>query len=215
MRTKKQELYLHKASTQETLTCLSYYPKWCKILLGRGKKYDDFLVKLIEKNFYNDDDQDRTIKHISSDIGFKPSSVTNWITEIYNDILILNSEQTELFKSDGIEHTFYFRFFDNRAYFTIWLPQSLRKYENFYFIFIRAKLSVSNFWVKKVDHHYENDEYKVSVMLEGKTLNQYREQLVERALFDGVLSFHDVYLSQDKKDFEIDEILHQWYKPKP
>jgi hypothetical protein len=40
-------------------------------------------------------------------------------------------------------------------------------------------------------------------------------KLVERALLEAIVLSDDEYNSLDKKDSEIDEILPQWYKPRP
>lgn len=208
---KKKELFLHRATTLEKLSCISNYPSWVKLLFGNGKSYSNFISKMADKNFYRSEDDVRSIKSIAEEFGFKTTDVTKWISEIYFDILQLNEDKPHLFQTPGIKHSCFFRHYDNTAAFTLWLPQSPRKYEQFSFYFLRAQTGISHFWVREVEHEVEDGEYTVSLMLDGKLLNTYREQLVQQALFDSVLHFTDV---MNKNDFEIDEVLRYWYKPK-
>lgn len=211
MKNKKQELFLHKATTLEKLSCLSNYPSWVKMFLVNGKSYSDFISKMADKKFYRSENKVRSIKSIAEELGFKSADVTKWISEIYFDILQLNEDQPHLFQTTGIKHTCFFRHYDNTAAFTLWLPQSPKKYEQFNFYFLKAQTGTGHFWVREIEHEIEDGEYSVSLMLDGKLLNTYREKLVQKGLFDGILHFTDVMY---KNDYEIDKVLRYWYKPK-
>lgn len=211
MNRKKNELFLHKASTLEKLSCISHYSSWVKLLLGNRKKYSDFIHKMVDRNFYRLEDDVRSIKNIAEELGFKSTDVTKWISEIYCDILKLNEDEPHLFQTPGIKHSCFFRHYDNTAAFTLWLPQSPKKYEQFNFYFLKAQTGTGHFWVREIEHEIEDGEYSVSLILDGKLLNTYREKLVQKGLFDGILHFTDVMY---KNDYEIDKVLRYWYKPK-
>ena len=209
MSTKKREPILYNPSTHERLYCIGSHPKWTQLLLGRNKKYDNFLQKLSECNFYNDVEGKSSIKQIAADLNFKTSDVTKWIADIYEDLYSLNETEPELFQSLGIKHELHFRHYDDRGFFTLWLPQTPKEFESFNFFFIKAKVGTSRFWVKEVRHEFENEEYKVSLTLDGQSLNKYRELLVDKGIFQGVLGFGEIY---HKQNFEIDKILREWYR---
>jgi hypothetical protein len=209
MRAKKRELILYNPSTHERLYCLADNPKWPLLLLGRNKKYDSFLQKLSERNFYNDPEGKISIKQIAAELGFKTTDVTQWITAIYDDIYDLNETEPELFRSAGVRHDLYFKHYDDRGFFTLWMQQTPREFEGLSFYFIKAKVGTNRFWVKEVRHELENGEYKVHLTLDGQMLNKYRELLVDKGLFQQVLSFGDIH---NKHSFEIDKELLEWYR---
>lgn len=99
MNKRKKELFLHRATTLEKLSCISNYPAWVKLLSGNGKSYSDFISKMVNKNLYKSEDEVRSIKSIAEEFGFKTTDVTKWISEIYFDILQLNEDKPLLFET--------------------------------------------------------------------------------------------------------------------
>ncbi len=205
---KRIEKHQYKAKTKEILYSFIEEKAWCKLLLDKGKDYDSFLRMIVERND-NYFENVKTIKDISLIVGFPANIVTKWIREIYDDLLDLNMDNPSLFKSSGIQHDLIFNSFGGKAYFTVWLPQSPKVGDRFMFHFIKAAVGTPMFWVTEVGHYVNGDEYTVSIWLDGREINSYREWLVDRALFTGVLHFRDVY----EMDYhEIDKVLLDWYK---
>lgn len=208
MKTKENEKFVYKAKTKEILNCFIEEKIWCKLLLNHGKDYDSFLSQIIADDYIFLDGA-KSIKDISVSFGLPANKVTKWIKDIYDDLIDLNMDHPLLFKSNGIQHDLIFSFLDSKAYFTVWLPQSPKIGERFMFHFIKASIGTEMFWVKDVDHYMVNGDYSVTIYLEGREPNAYREWLVDRALFTGVLHFMDIY---KKKAYEIDKYLLGWYK---
>jgi hypothetical protein len=123
---------------------------------------------------------------------------------MYEDIYELNDNEPELFRSPGIRHDIYFRSYDNRMFFTIWLPHTPNLYHRFQFNFVRASVGTDSFWVKDIIHKVDGGEYRVSMTVSGEELNKYRELLLDKALFNGLLDYRDIH---HKHPFEIDKIL--------
>lgn len=210
MRTGKQRKpILHKPSTLETFYCLQHERSWLKLLLEKDNVYNPFLDKILTEGFYENNDERTTIKKIASSAGFKTDKVTTWIAQIYENILNLNWDEPDLFKTDGIHHELYFKYYDSKATLNLWLPQSPKLFERFTFHFIKAKMGTYHFWVNDVSHDIEDGKYMVHLTLSGHERNMYREWLVDRALFTGVLHFMDTY---QKQPFEIDKELLEWHK---
>ncbi len=208
MRRQQRKRIPHNETTLGKLNCLYNNQVWVKLLLGKDKKYDEFLEKMCQNDFFKNEER-VSIKKISTDSGFNYEHVIKWIAQIYNDIYELNSEEFHLFKSAGIKHKCYFRYIDNHAYFTVWLPQSPKEFEEFDFHFVSAKVGTHRFWVKNITHYMENGEYSVHLELIGDNLNKYREHLVDKALFENVLNILTMY-GQTKR--EIDEVLKRHYR---
>lgn len=65
------------------------------------------------------------------------------------------------------------------------------------------------FWIEDIDHEYVNGEINTTIYLEQGVRNQYREFLLERALFENEISFDEV----DKaSDYSIDKKLRKIYR---
>jgi len=205
-RLKEREKIIHKPSTHEIFLCLSWMKAYSQILLNatKNKKYSDLLRWLLDKKFYEGERDKVTIKRIAIDCNTKTADVTKFIVEIYEDIFALNEEKPELFQDNGIKTELYFRHYDNRCGFSVALPTLPREFETFKFSFVKAKMGIDWFWVKKVEHEIENNRTMITVWLEGGSPNKYREFAVEKALFRNDIGLMDVY---QKQDFEIDDEL--------
>lgn len=116
--------FIHSPSTKEIFYCISSNPKWVKLLIGKQKEYEPFLINLVQKDFYKDLTERPSIKSISVYLKYPSFKVTKWLGQAYSDIFELNSEKPELFKTDGIKHNLYFRHYDSGAFLTIWLKST-------------------------------------------------------------------------------------------
>jgi hypothetical protein len=207
---KKVQIDDYKPSTHNVLLSLSSSPKWVSKLVGSGKEYDAFAQALLHQNFFMDREERITIKGIAAHFDLKTTVVTKWLEKMYEDIFILNEEQPELFKSDGLKHTLYFKYtHGNSAWLTLWLMATPKIYETFHCYFVKAKVGFERFWVREVTHNYIDGEQEIDVFLEGGFANRYREWLFDRAKFENTIAFMDtIHL----KDYEIDEILLNSYR---
>lgn len=205
-RTKERPKFIHQATTLEYLFCLQNMSEWSQILSNQenGKSYNDFLKLILEQQYFKSHEKN-SIKKISELIGYPSTKISKWLREIYEDILELNEVNPSLFCSTkGVEVELHFKYFDNYCFFKTSLLVLPRIHETFEFFFIKAKLGFTSFWVKDVHHTIDDNKSYISVFLEGGILNTYREFALDKALFEGNLSFFDVY---KKYDFEIDEVL--------
>ncbi len=206
---KKFEDIFGVTSKIDTYYCMISCPKWVQLLIGNGKDYQTFLSGLISVNFFEGIDGRTTITRMSRELGIKTQLISKWIKEMYQDILDLNFDKPELFQAEGIFHELHFKGFRGRVTLKLWLKAIPRLYEKVELFFLDAKIGSRVFWVKDVHHEIEDGEHTVSIMLDGGILNKYRTELLDRALFDGVLGFMDIY---EGNEFEIDKQLKLFYK---
>ena len=200
---------LHSPTTLETFYCLCHAPTWTETLIGLNKSYELFLIKLRDRNYFQDNKEKTTIKWMSAQLGFEITKVTKWIKLIYEDILELNYYEPEKFQSFGTMHTLHFRHYDNSELLNVWLQHTPRVFERFECYFMKAKVGTDYFWVSEVNHEIHNGTQTIHLTLKGGFCNLYREQLLSRALFERTLGFRDQY---EKYDFEIDEVLLNHYR---
>lgn len=209
-RYKARKKVIHQSDTKEYFMCLSSMPAWSEVLVDNtDKPYKSFLMFLLEKNFYDYRQERLMIKQIVADYGSDTSKITKWLKQIYEDIVELNFDKPELFKTDGIKHTLYCKYYDSHFSFTTWLMATPRIYEDFEFRFAQSTTGTSNFYVEKIKHSLEENEHNISIWLKGGFVNKYRELLYDRAEFHGVINLFDTF---HKQDFEIDDELRKHYK---
>jgi hypothetical protein len=200
---------IHKPATKEIFFSLSSMPQWSKILLGQKENtYTAFLKWLIDKN-YLIGEKDISIKNIAKAFGADTPKITKWLAQIYEDLLVLNEEQPELFKREGTRHELHFRYYDSYAFITIWLQSTPRIHERFSFYFLKARLGSNFFYVHDVEHIIGKGGHTVSIGLAAGFVNRYREQLVDRAEFEGMIDFGET-LNPFTRD--LDDKLRKWYR---
>ncbi|MBK8451700.1 MAG: hypothetical protein IPL42_17475 [Saprospiraceae bacterium] len=210
-RTKERAKIIHQPSTLEIFYSLSCMPSYSKLLLDQcpDKPYSDFLVWLIEQEFYKDRAEKIAIKKISADFMTNPIKVTKWIKEIYEQIFELNSDKPELFQKKGVKVCLYMSHHDSSCHINTSLPTLPREFETISFPFVKGKLGTDHFWVKKVQHEIVEDIVEIFIWLEGRTLNKYREFALAKALFEDKIHFMDVFHMQE---YEIDKELKMIYR---
>lgn len=209
-RFKERKKVIHQSDTKEYFISLSSMPIWSKILAeNTDKPYKSFLLFLLDKNYYNEREERIMIKKIAADFGNDTSKISKWLKQIYEDIIELNSEKPELFKTEGIRHSIHCRNYDNYCNFTVWLLTTPRQYETFDFKFAMSSTGSNRFYVENVEHDFDKGEHNLSIHLKGGFVNRYRELLLDRAEFYNVISLFDTF---HKHDYEIDEELRKFYK---
>lgn len=204
-RTKERQKIFHQASTKEILACLASMANWLQLLLQNGseKDYFPFLQSLLRSEFLQEETIP-SIKELSKSIGTDSTKATKYLRQIYDDIIELNNAQPTLFIGNKNPVNFYFQYYDDGAYLQVGLDVIPRQYESIRFYFIKAKLGIDQFWVKRVDHEILNDRIEITVWLEGGFLNRFRELAVDEALFKGWIGLMDEW---QMHPFKIDKIL--------
>lgn len=207
---KDRKKIIYQADTKEYFMSIAAMPKWCKILIENiDKPYNSFVQFLLEKNFYNEREERLILKNIAAESGVDISKVTKWLKQIYEDIIELNSEKPELFKTEGVQHILYCRRHDSSISISVWLLNTPRLFETFEFDFANARTGSRYFFVEKVEHTLYNHEHTITVFLRDGFANKYRELLVDRAEFYGVINFTERY---KLLDFQIDDEIMKFYK---
>jgi len=210
-RTKEKKKIIHEPSTLEVFRCLSGSPIYSKILLENTphKPFSDFLKRLIEINFYNDNEEKITIKKLATDLKTDSGKATKWIKEIYEEIFELNYDKSELFEGNGTKVALYMKQYDNHCSFYTTMSIIPREFETVRFPFAHGKMGIEYFWVKKIEHEIDGNNTTITIWLEGGFLNKYREFALDKALFQGWIGFMEVF---QKDSFEIDDELKKIYR---
>ena len=180
----------YEPTTTEIFHALASMPSWSQLLLEHtsNKEYSSFLGLLIARDFKLKPGQKISVSGLAQVFDIKPDKVKRFISQIYEDIFELNDQKKELFQLDSIKVLLFFKYFEEGSAMYYSLPVIPRKYELFTFPFIAAKLGVNRFWVKRVEYEIENDEMIINIWLQGGFANEYREMLLQRAVFENEIS---------------------------
>lgn len=205
-RTREKPKLEYKISPQECFVCLASMPQWAAILSERNsmKKYNWFLLHIIEHNFYNDNST-ISISRIAKAAGISATQANKWLKSVYEDILELNSSDPELFCRKGeLVVNLMCTYFDTSINFTMSVPVLPRKTELFEFYFIKAAIGTHYFYVKEVYYDVQNDKTDIYILLDGQIYSQYRDFALSKALFEGTITNIDII---NLVDAQINRIL--------
>ena len=191
------------------LYLLSDYSEASKILLSSSEKEYTSFLEIVLKNSFCRNIENTSVKFISEATNTKREKATKWIRQIYDDIFLLNEEQPNLFKTEGMKCGLYFSHYDMYCYFYRWLNFTPRLFEHISWNFIRGKMSHGEFWVKRIDYDLNEAEPMAQIYLDGAVLNLYEVLLKDRALFERVIDYTDEI---HKGKFEVEKILMDHYK---
>jgi len=209
-RIKERRKIVHQPTTHEILFCLRSMPRYCQLLLTYTPHtvYSEFLQGLVDRKFYQEQEEKTSIKQIAADFKTDTARITQWIKKIYEDIFELNFEHPEYFQKPGIKVCFYCSYYDSHCSFYTFLTATPREYETVNFSFVKAKVGSDRFWVKRIEHEIAGDTV-ITIWLEGEPLNRHREFILEKALFQEYVGFMDTY---HKHSFELDDMLKKLYR---
>jgi hypothetical protein len=205
----------YKPDVRTLVRCLISEYQWLDLLKNRGKMYEpilDYLACLGKQNRYERcscDVKQYQANTISDVTGISISKIKKHLTNIYDDILELNSSQPDVFSNGGQYHyVLNFRYFSfTYNDFNVWFSVPLARLDTVEFFFISAKLQTSHFWVEDIRHIHEYGKVSVEVDLKGGFPNVYRELLLSKAEFMHEIDFRDKY---QLYDFQIDEKLRKY-----
>jgi hypothetical protein len=209
MKYKTRDPIVHTPTTKEVFYCLSRQIEWCRILAqeSTGKPYHDFLIWLISQGFYESDANRITVVKLSKNFNKPSTKITQWITQIYNDIFELNETSPNLFQKDGVKVSMYFTNYDSFTGLDISVMCIPREHEQVIFPFVKAKVGTDHFYVDKVRHEF-GSTYTVEIWVKGGFFNFYREYILDKAEFQGRIGWMDLHHQQP---YEIDERLNKIY----
>lgn len=185
----------YQGSTKEYLVALFTNINFVKLLNYESKPYKKVCQWLItnqertKKNNYV-----LTVKEISDTIQFKPTTVTQHIKDIYNDILLLNENEPEKFAENGTVISYlHFNYLGRGASFSLGLIAIPRIGDYFDFHFIVPKTGGNYFFVNSVSHIIENNKQFISISLSNQEPFLYLELLKQKEYLKRWIS-HDEFL---------------------
>ncbi|MBK6544285.1 MAG: hypothetical protein IPG12_03245 [Saprospiraceae bacterium] len=84
-----------------------------------------------------------------------------------------------------------------------------REFETIRFPFTASKVGTNLYFVKKIEHEFEDGTAKITLSLEGGMINKYREFALDKALFQGWIHFTDIF---ELQSYELDDKINRLYR---
>lgn len=209
---RKIEEYKYKASTRDYLVALSNFPCFVKLLNATNKPYLVLHAWLLsnESSLLDENRTLPSIKELSQTLGIDSGKITRYLKMMYDEIHELNEKEPDKFKQDGQTLCYLsFNYLGQYVGFNLGLSILPKIGEGFDFYFIKPQNGGSNFYVKSVNHHYDNMRHTISIQLTYELPNLYMQLLREKAYLNHDISLHD-YLSEPS--FSLQEKLVKWYR---
>ena len=166
--------------------------------------YKPILTYLKENDFYNNEDvRYPTFKILEEATGIKTYKLRKYIKEMY--INLLGYEDAFPMDFNNVEVYIYAQFAKNNVTVKCKnLKQLPRIGEEVEFMFLKAQVGTSYFYVKKVTHSFENDQQVITIWLKGGFYNSYYRFRLDEALAKGEINSRELY---ELHSFEINERL--------
>lgn len=215
MRKQKELKENYRAEINEITVCLLNEYQWLEMLFDKDKPYNKLLKhlyplgKLMREDKLNNEYK---LSELSETLSERKPLLSKWLRQIYDDLLSINFEKPELFKTDGSHlYSLYCRDTnaDIHSHLNLWLTTPLQKYDEFECFFLRGRFPISRFYVETIYHEYQFGKQETTAWLKVGFANQYRDHLFDKAVFEQEMGSSDQY---QKLEFKIDEELRKLYK---
>src|SRR5205823_755287 len=95
-------------------------------------------------------------------------------------------------------------YYEQTAYFKLWLNKPLSKGQPFQWDFMKAATGTYYFHVYHISHEFKHGKLLSRIDLKAGYGNSYREMVLEKAKFQDLLSFDEMYRLNDH---ELDRLL--------
>ncbi|MBR9920312.1 MAG: hypothetical protein GYB31_05675 [Bacteroidetes bacterium] len=162
-------------SSREILLDIGAMRQLAKGLVGQGKPYDRLLVLLLEKDYYEDDDEPiPSMKELSEKLSLSYEKVRKQIKQIYDDLVFPEGEELPSFSIKNVKYIIYVHSLQKSMVFELDnLPVLPRVGEQFEVPFFHAYLGFRDFFVKSITHRIVDDCQEISISLKYGYYNLY------------------------------------------
>lgn len=201
---KKQERnYSSKGIIVDLISMQKFLPGF----LNLDKDYKDIIEHFLSIDYSDDETPYPSIQGLQAELGISYSVLRRKLNQLYKDMA--NHEDLGVeFSIKKVEYVFRLEYFDNLAYITIDdLPVIPRVGEQIWFPFFKEKVGTNYFYVRKIDHYFEDSKQSISITLGYGEYNLFWHLKKDEENAKGHLSW-DEYRSSN--DYRLKESLGLW-----
>lgn len=194
--------------------------QWMELVRDDRKPYSKLIDFLLSEPIHDEDTDPEVLKKMtvtnySVHLGEKQATVNKWLRQIYADIFDLNDKHPEQFVNPGEQMCtlhYYSRAFKSGFWFKLGVKSIPRVGERVDFTFPCAVTDTAVFIVKKVTHRFTHGMTETDIELanEYRNDNGYRDLLLDKARFLGLISIEDIFAP----DYVLDNKLMDVFGPR-
>lgn len=177
--------------------------QWMELVRDDRKPYSKLIDFLLSEPIHDEDTDPEVLKKMtvtnySVHLGEKQATVNKWLRQIYADIFDLNDKHPEQFVNPGEQMCtlhYYSRAFKSGFWFKLGVKSIPRVGERVDFTFPCAITDTAVFIVRKVTHRFTHGMAEIDIELsnEYRNDNGYRDLLLDKARFLGLISIEDIF----------------------
>ncbi len=204
-------------SIRDIIYALDEERQWMELVRDGGKPYSKLIDFLLSEPVHDEDTDPAVLKNMtvtsySTRIGEKQSTVNKWLRQIYAEIFNLNDEHPERFVNPGEQICtlhYYSRTFKSGFRFKLGVKSIPRVGERVDFTFPCAITDTAVFIVRKVTHRFTHGMTEIDIELanEYRNENTYRNLLLDKARFLGLVSIEDVFAPEYELDNKLMDVF--------
>lgn len=159
---KKQERnYSLKGIIVDLISMQKFLPGF----LNLDKDYKDIIEHFISIEYSDDETPYPSIQELQAKLGITYSVLRRKLNQLYKD-MANHEDLGVVFSIKKVEYVFRLEYFDNLAYITIdYLPVIPRIGEQIWFPFFKEKVGTNYFYVRKIDHYFEDTKQSINITL--------------------------------------------------
>ena len=192
MKNKKRE-YSSKGIIRDITSMQKFLPGF----LNLEKDYKDLLEHFISIDYSNDETPYPSIKELQTKLGITYSVLRRKLYQLYED-LADHENLGVAFSIKKVEYVFCLEYFDNREYITIdELPVIPRVGEQIWFPFFKAMVGTEYFYVRKIDHYFDDTKQSITIRLGSGEYNLFWHLKKDEEYEKGNVSWDEYYSSMD------------------
>lgn len=196
---KKEHEYQPKEMVRDLISMQKFLPPF----LDLDKDYNDLIKLYISLDLDDDDTPYPSIKELQEKLGISYSVLRRKISQLYEDLSIHEDLGID-FSIKKVEYVFYLEYFDKRAYITInYLPIVPRVGEGIRFPFFKAMVGTDFFYVRKIDHEFDDTKQSIKIKLGSGDYNLFWHLKKDEEYGKGHISWDDYYHSSN--DYKLKE----------
>lgn len=203
---KKENEYHPKEMIRDFISMQKFLPPF----LDLGKDYNDLIELYISLDLDDDNTDYPTIKELQKKLGISYSVLRRKISQLYKDLSTHQYLGID-FSIKRVEYVFYLEYFDSRAYITINdLPIVPRVGEGIRFPFFKAMVGTDFFYVRKVDHEFDDTKQSIKIKLGSGDYNLFWHMKKDEEYGKGHISWDDYYHSSNDYKLKDNLGIRRW-----
>lgn len=184
-------------SSREIVSDIISMQKFLPGFLNLDKDYKDIIEHFLSVDYSDDETPYPSIQELQAKLGMSYSVLRRKLHQLYED-MAHHEDLGVKFSIKKVEYVFQLEYFENLSNITIDdLPVIPRVGEQIWFPFFRAKVGTRYFYVRKIDHYFDDSKQSIYITLGSGEYNLFWHLKKDEEYAKGHLSWDEYYSTYD------------------